>query len=195
MCSRSNEPGGHDLLRRALPGFFFFVLLNSACFAINDVGGSLITLNDNGGWSWFEDERAIVDPNAGSAGKIILSSVGNASGIGGATRNADVEVTSYDLATSAIARFTLANNLQADDHDSAALLKLPDGRYLSSYSKHSSDSIVHWRISTSPGSASAWGPESTYSETGGTTYSNLAYLSASGEGFVFDRVGGANGGV
>lgn len=188
------KPAGHALLRRALAGFFLLTLLNPACFATNDLAGTLIQFNDNGGWSWFEDERAIVDPSAGTAGKIIVSSVGNASGLGGATRNADVEVASYDLATAAITRFTLADNLQADDHDSAALLKLPDGRYLSSYSKHSTDSILRWRVSSSPGSISAWGPESTRTETGGTTYSNLVYLSASGDVFDFHRVAGATGG-
>lgn len=194
VSRRQNEPAGRDLLRSALLGLLFFLLFDSMCFAINDVGGPLFQLNDNGAWSWFEDERAIVDPNAGSAGKIIFSSVANASGVGGASRNADVEVTSYDLATAAITRFTLADNLEADDHDSAALLKLPDGRYLSSYSKHSTNNILHWRVSTSPGSVSAWDPESTYAESGGTTYSNLAYLSASGDVFDFHRVAGAVGG-
>ncbi len=191
---RQNEPAWRDFLRRAVPGLLFFGLFHSACFAINDVGGPLITFNDNGGWSWFEDERAIVDPNAGTAGMIIVSSVGNASGAGGASRNGDVEVASYDLATNAGTQFTLADNLEADDHDSAALLKLPDGRYLGSFSKHSTNSIVHWRVSTSPGSIAAWDPESTHTEFGGTTYSNLAYLSASGDVFDFHRVAGATGG-
>src|SRR5882757_2948282 len=54
----------------------FAACLTSANFAraINDVAGNLITINDNGGWSWFSDERAIVDTSVGAAGKIILSS-------------------------------------------------------------------------------------------------------------------------
>jgi hypothetical protein len=159
--------------------------------ATDDVAGSVILFNDNGAWSWFEDERAIVDLNAG---KIIVSSVANAPGSDGANRNADVEVASYDLATAALSRFTLSDNLQADDHDSAALLILPDGRYLASFSKHSTDAILHWRVSTSPGSISAWEAESTYTESGGTTYSNLEYLSASGDIFDFHRVAGSVGG-
>ena len=169
MPNRQYEPAWRNFLRHAMSGLCFFTILNSVCFAINDVGGPLITFNDNGGWSWFEDERAIVDPSAGTAGKIIVSSVGNASGVDGASRDADVEVASYDLSTSVTTRFTLADNLEADDHDSAALLKLPDGRYLSGYSKHSTNNVVHWRVSTSPGSIAAWGPESTYAESGGTT--------------------------
>jgi len=36
----------------------------------NYVAGKLIQLNDNGAWSWFMDERAIVDD-----GKLIVGSV------------------------------------------------------------------------------------------------------------------------
>ena len=80
--------------------------------AVNDVAGSLIQFNDNGAWSWFEDERAIVDS---AAGKILVSSVANSAGAGGAARHGDVEVAALDLATGQTSRFTLADALQADD--------------------------------------------------------------------------------
>jgi hypothetical protein len=112
MFNRLNEPAWRALLRRAVAGMLFLTMLNSRYFAVNDVGDPLITFNNNGAWSWFEDERAIVDPNAGTAEQIILSSVGHA---GGAGSNGDVEVTSFDLATAALNRFTLADNLEADE--------------------------------------------------------------------------------
>ena len=194
MCNRLNEPALHDFLRRAMPGLLFFydaelaVLRHQRCWrSAHHIQRQrrVVLVRRRAG-----DRRS----ERGRAGQIILSSVGNANGTGGASRNGDVEVTSYDLATAALNHFTLADNLEADDHDSAALLKLPDGHFLSSYSKHSGDSVIHWRISTSPGSIAAWGPESTYSESGGTTYSNLTYLSASGDVFDFHRVAGAVGG-
>lgn len=40
-------------------------------------------MNDNGGWSWFEGERAVVDP---AAGKLLFSSVADGAGPGGAQR-------------------------------------------------------------------------------------------------------------
>jgi BNR repeat-containing family member len=175
-------------------GASLYALAATRCPAVNDVGGSLIMFNDNGAWSWFEDERAIVDPAAGAAGKIIVSSVADTAGTGGAARNGDVDVVSYDIATSAMTRVTLFDSLEADDHDSAALLKLPDGRYVASYSKHGSDNILHFNMSTAPGVAETWQPETTYAESGGTTYSNLAYLSASGDIFNFHRVSGGTGG-
>ena len=64
----------------------------SPSIATNDVAGSLITIDNNGGWSWFEDERAIVDLTAGTAGKLIVSSVANSAGTGGAARSGDIEV-------------------------------------------------------------------------------------------------------
>src|SRR4051794_24990813 len=55
----------------------FLLAVQEVVPAANDVAGTLYTLNDNGGWSWFEDERAIVDT---AANKIIFSSVANGSG-------------------------------------------------------------------------------------------------------------------
>ena len=40
----------------------------------------MIVLNDNGAWSWFEDERAVVDP---ATGTLLVSSVASATGDGG----------------------------------------------------------------------------------------------------------------
>ena len=54
-----------------------FVVAARSAQAEMDVAGTLIEFNDNGAWSWFEDERAIVDV---TAGKIIVSSVANGAG-------------------------------------------------------------------------------------------------------------------
>jgi hypothetical protein len=147
----------------------------------------LIVFNDNGAWSWFEDERAIVDA---AHGKIVLSSVANSHGAGGVTRAGDVEVVSYDLATRVTQRHTLSKNLQEDDHNSAALLILRDGRYLASYSKHASDNRLRYRISVEPGDIDAWQPERVFLTAAGTTYSNLLYLSETNTIFNFHRDNG-----
>jgi hypothetical protein len=156
--------------------------------ATDDVAGNLITFNNNGGWSWFEDERAIVDLTAGTAGKLIISSVANGSGTGGAARSGDVEVESLDLSTLTVSQFTLHDALQADDHDSAALWRRTDGRYVASYSTHGADNLTRFRISTNPGDISTWSPEQTFTQGAGATYSNLQYLSAEngGAGRLYD---------
>jgi hypothetical protein len=145
----------------------------SRCAAINDVAGDLILFNDNGAWSWFEDERAIVDTTAGT---ILVSSVANSSGTGGAARQGDVEVAALDIASGSVNRFTLSDALQADDHNSAALWIRPDGRYLAMYARHGSDNLSRYRVSTNPGSIASWGAEQTFNNGAGTTYSNLHYL-------------------
>jgi hypothetical protein len=143
------------------------------CGAVNDVAGDLILFNDNGAWSWFEDERAIVDA---TAGKLLVSSVANGSGTGGAARRGDVEVAALDIASGMVSRFTLTDELQADDHNSAAIWRRPDGRYLALYSQHSSDNFTRYRISTNPGEISDWSAEQSFNNAAGTTYSNLHYL-------------------
>lgn len=160
-----------------LVGIGSLIAITPNGFAANDVAGNMILINDNGAWSWFEDERAIVDLSAGTAGKLIVSSVGNAAGTGGAARNGDIEVVSLDLATSVVsAPFTLRDSLEADDHDSAALWRRPNGTYLASYSRHGGDALTRFRISSAAGDASAWSAEQTFANSAGTTYSNLHYL-------------------
>jgi hypothetical protein len=157
---------------------------------VNQIAGNLFTLNDNGAWSWYMDERVIVDP---TAGKILASSVGNASGSGGSARAGDIEVATYDLASGQTARFTLHDNLAADDHNAAALLIRPDGRYLAMYTKHNAEKYSYYRVSTNPHDATSWGAEKTFdwSATPGSdfnaTYSNLFYLSAENRTYNFAR--------
>jgi hypothetical protein len=157
-------------------------LLAAPSWAANDVAGNMILINDNGAWSWFEDERAIVDLTAGTAGKLLVSSVGSAAGTGGAPRNGDIDVATVDLASSAVTRFTLHESLEADDHDSAALWRRSDGRYLAVYARHGGDAITRYRISTNPGDSSSWQPLQTFTNAGGTTYSNVNYMSAENGG-------------
>jgi hypothetical protein len=130
----------------------------------------MVVLNDNGAWSWFEDERAVVDA---TEGMLLVSSVASADGTDGASRDGDVDVVAHDLATGRSHRSVLHAGLQADDHDSAALLIRSDGRYLAVYSRHASDNFSRWRISRRPGDATEWEPEATFDNRAPTTYSNL----------------------
>src|SRR6266566_5022817 len=150
---------------------------------VNYVAGPLIELNDNGAWSWFMDERAIVD-----GGKLIAGSV-RAVGDYRNDRDPDwgnVEVSVYDLASGAIEHTVLHRHLQQDDHASPALLVLADGRYLAMYTEHGVDRRIHYRISE-PHNALAWGAESVFEAPGrmsaplrgdNVTYSNLFRLSS-----------------
>jgi hypothetical protein len=127
-------------------------------------------LNDNGAWSWFEDERAVVDPVAGI---LLVSSVASGAGTDGAARHGNIEVVAHHYLTGITERTVLHAGLEADDHDSAALFVRPDGRYVAMYSTHSADRLTRWRVSRHPGDARAWEAEATFDHAAAVSYSNL----------------------
>ncbi|TWT94119.1 hypothetical protein Pla108_38310 [Botrimarina colliarenosi] len=144
-------------------------------YAANEVAAEPILLNDNGAWSWFEDERAIVDV---ASGKLLVSSVADASGSGGVNRDGDIDIVSLDINTGHVDSFVLHAGLEDDDHNSASLYVRPDGRYVAMYAKHGSDPFSRYRISKNPHDATAWEDEETFPNGAGATYSNLHFLPA-----------------
>jgi hypothetical protein len=136
------------------------------------VHGRLVRFADNGAWSWFEDERVIVDP---AAGRVLVGSCADASGTGGAARDGDIDVAWLDVQAGAFGSFELHDRLQADDHNSPALLLRPDGRYVAMYGTHGATTTSYWRISA-PGDPSLWSPTATYDHGAGLTYSNLHHV-------------------
>lgn len=136
------------------------------CLSIDSTGDThpqIITLKENGGWCWFEDDRTIVDQN-----RLILGTVKSPEG--------DIDVTTYDWKAGTAQTVTLHKGLESDDHDSPALLILPNGQYLAAYSRHGSDKLMRWRISTRAGDATEWNPEQIFDVGAGATYSNLFCL-------------------
>lgn len=136
--------------------------------------GQPIVVNDNGAWCWFQDERAIVDPVTRT---LVVGSVAVAEGPGGRSRTGNVEVAVVDLRTGTSSVVVLHENLEADDHNTPALWRRADGRWLAVYTKHKTDDLTRWRISE-PGDPTRWGEERTFDWspfTGGrgVTYSNL----------------------
>src|SRR5436305_14407139 len=80
-----------------LSAVFLFLLLNGSppharaaeLRALPDtVDGNLIEFNDNGAWTWYSDERAVVDT---SRRELIIGSVACEAGTGGEARAGDVE--------------------------------------------------------------------------------------------------------
>jgi hypothetical protein len=187
------EGRGEGALLRLCSSLFVCVLVcadTASAQEMNQIAGEMFTLNTNGAWSWYMDERVIVDP---TNGRILASSVADASGTGAAARDGDIDVVSRDIATGQTQEFVLHDTLQADDHNGAALLIRPDGRYLAAYTKHNSDRLTYYRVSTNPHDATTWQPEQTFNwaATPGSdfnaTYSNLFYLSAENRTYNFAR--------
>ncbi len=136
----------------------------------------LVTFNDDGGWCWYQDERAII---AGE--KLIFGSV--AAGVHDPAREGDVNATVYDLATGTVTVVELHDQLREprhgyDDHNTPAFLERPDGRILSVYSRHGPDPHFYYRITENADAPAGWGPIHRYvaSPTTRLTYSNLHLL-------------------
>jgi hypothetical protein len=144
-----------------------------------------VVLNDDGGWCWFQDERALV-----TGGQLVFSSV--AAGRRDPARRGQVEVTSVELASGAISRFRLSATPvepsgRYDDHDVAALVEREDGRLLAVWAGHGFDNRILHRISKSPRDAREWGDERAFvpSPSSRVTYANLFRL-ASENGRIYD---------
>jgi hypothetical protein len=151
-------------------------------------GGTMIQLNDNGAWSWYQDERALVDV---MGNKLIVGSNGNAMGPGGAARDGQVEVVVYDLSSRLSQRFQLFR-LNPDDHNAPALLVRPDGGYVAMYAGHNQDCLSYFRTFN----GTQWGTQGTFDwaplgcDTAASTkvtYSNLWYMSSESRVYNFVR--------
>jgi hypothetical protein len=160
----------------------------------------VVVFNDDGGWCWFQDQRALV-----VQGKLVIGSV--ASGAHDTARRGNIEVTTYDLSSGqkqlAILHPKLSDgaNGEYDDHNAPAFLVRPDGRLLAVYCRHDLDNHFYYRISSPPGNFSEWQAERIFTPvtsdhlTSHLTYSNLVRLSAEngGRGRIYDFFRGLNG--
>ena len=164
-------------------------LLGDSAARVVDPPMDVVVLNDNGAWSWFQDERAVFDPRNGS---LLVSSVASSAGTDGLARGGSVEVVQLDTSDGSIERTVLHANLQSDDHDAAALHVRPDGRYVAMYSQHATDSRTRWRLSAPNRDSLRWEPEQAIDLGAPVTYSNI-YPSAGPGGadlYAFVRAAG-----
>jgi hypothetical protein len=172
------------------------------------VHGNLIQLDSEGLWTWYSDERAIVDRNNDH---VLVNSVGFSPTVGGGSPG-NVDVVNFDPVTGRRVRTRLSNQvmgnpqIQNDDHNNGALLVLPDGRYLAMYSNHGNsgglgDEWTRWRRSINPGDSTAWTTEQLFNwhdevpgaaetgneNAGSVSYHNLFYLSAEDQVYNISR--------
>ncbi len=138
----------------------------------------IILFRKNGGWCWFQDERAIIHN-----GVLIFGSVATPQGFNGEERAGNIEVTAFDLESKThLGTAVVHENLEADDHNAPALLLLEDERLLAVYAKHGVDSQMRYRITKKQGDYLNWQQEQTVMRDAGVTYSNLLYLSQENDG-------------
>jgi hypothetical protein len=152
------------------------------------VAGELVTFNDNGAWSWFQDERALVDRERDL---LLVASIPSGDGPGSAGRRGGVEVVSYDLSTREKKRHVL-DHVGDDERNAPAILLRPDGRYLVMYANNNADKLSRYRVSKEPHDPGEWTKRQTFdwSAVGcdsNVTYANLVYLAAEDRTYNFAR--------
>jgi hypothetical protein len=109
------------------------------------VAGTLVELNDNGAWSWFMDERAVVHE-----GRLVVGSVRAVKDFKGGQADPDwgnVEVAVLDIGTGKVGKTVLHRHYEQDDHDGPSFFPLKDKRLLAVYTKHGVERKVYWSLS------------------------------------------------
>ncbi len=151
--------------------FSFCLLMAVVCMSCSHEEQKIIKFKENGSWCWFQDERAIIFGE-----QLIFGSVADRYGKNGEVLDGNIQVTSYNLkADTLTGTFVLHERLEADDHDAPAFLPLKDGRILSVYCRHNTDSLIRYRISKR-NNAMQWESEKVIARQGGVSYSNLFFL-------------------
>lgn len=142
---------------------------------------SVRVLVPDGGWCWFQDERAILVGDT-----VVFGSVKSPSG--------DIDAHAWNPLTGAVQTFTLAPQHESDDHNVPAFLALSDGRILASWGNHgrvqpkANNQRLWWRRTVRPGDISEWEPTSSLLHSASVTYTNLYRLSAeNGRIYNFSR--------
>ena len=171
-----------------------FVVPNSAPGQTGDmINGNAFQFDDNGIWTWYSDERTVVDTNGN---KLVVGCVENAAGLGGLPRDGNINVTIWDVPSGAGPRWVLHPHFTSDgggdDHNAPGLLVMPNGHYLAMYTGHNADKLTYYR--TYDPVAGGWSPEGTNdwsTQPGGddfnTTYSNPNNMTAEGRTYDFAR--------
>ncbi|MGA9779430.1 MAG: hypothetical protein WBS33_14265 [Verrucomicrobiia bacterium] len=169
---------------------------SAQCQAFDLVRGNLSQFDDNGIWTWYSDERTVVDTNGN---KLVVGCVENANGLGGIPRDGNINVTIWDVPSGSGPRYTLRTNLLSygggDDHNAPGLLVMPNGHYLALYTGHNTDSNSWYRIYDPL--TTSWSAETNFNwstQPGGTdfptTYSNPFNMTAEGRTYDFSRSNG-----
>ncbi|WP_308989976.1 BNR-4 repeat-containing protein [Roseibacillus persicicus] len=128
--------------------------------------GGAHSINSNGAWTWFNDERAIMHQGSLFAGYV------KGDGRYGITRyNPETHQSDEVIISTAASR-------QQDDHNNPSLTVLPDGKLLAVYSKHIAGSQYYTRTSlvSLPTTAADWGPEVVVTTPASNTYANTFRL-------------------
>jgi hypothetical protein len=131
-------------------------------------------LIDSGAWSWFEDERVIIDA---AAARLYVSAVATSP-----TRG-EVVLGEVDLATGQRRQVSLGA-AELDDHNSAAMWESPAGEVVSAWTRHHADNLIRTHRRRTDGS---WLRLPPITDPSRVTYNNLySVLAEDGPALLYD---------
>lgn len=120
----------------------------------------------DGAWTWFNDERVIID------GQMLL--------IGSLDSSGTARVDLFDMQNHTRTDYPLSSWQSVDDHNNPALLKMSNGNILVCYAQHHRQKQWYWRTAAVEDNndhpALEWSPEHIFQVPAATTYCNLIQL-------------------
>src|SRR5690606_15874184 len=102
--------------------------------------GDVTVFNENGGWTWYNDERVVVDAEAG---KIVVSSA--ASNANSQDTNKNIDAVIHDLATGTNDKMQLGTLGYSDDHNNGGIVVKGPGSYFVAWAHHNQECTSYWR--------------------------------------------------
>jgi hypothetical protein len=156
-------------------------------FPMGWTAGDVTVFNDNGGWTWYNDERVVVDAEAG---KIVISSA--ASNASNQNSNTNIDAVIHDLATGMNEKMALGSLSYSDDHNNGGIVIKAPGEYFVGWAHHNVDCNSYWRNYGD----GEWGPQVTHAWGEGCpwgtrpdniTYNNPWKMSSEGRYYNFIR--------
>lgn len=122
-----------------------------------------------GAWCWFADPRAM--RNLDEAHSV------DATYIGYIDVHGNVKASQLTNDGALQQDVLIRSVFQPDDHDNPTFLRLPDGRIMIFYTRHTDEARFYYRISTVPGDITRLGEEKIISVANNTTYPSPFILS------------------
>ena len=157
------------LLLFILGGALLYATLSlPGCTSAPEADRSVEVVVQNGAWTWFTDERAIVADST-----LYVGHVDTAGAVGVTTQPLEAATSGGRDTTVRLSSFR-----EVDDHDNPALLHLDDGRVLATYAQHHEEPYWYWRSASVGSEPVDWSAERrTDALAAPVTYSNLIQLS------------------
>src|SRR5690606_38475411 len=148
--------------------------------------GDIRVFNENGGWTWYNDERVVVDADEG---KIVVSSARSNASNQSADTNIDAVI--HDIETGTNEKMALGSLSYSDDHNNGGIVITGPGQYFVAWAHHNVDCNSYWRLYKNgmwgERVTHSWGPQGCPWNGSDITYNNPWKMSAEGRYYNFVR--------